>query len=58
MSKRGILTLKNVIQAGLVSDFNDLEAIWHHTFYNELGVAPEGNLACSADPSMTNVEFC
>lgn len=45
MSKRGILTLKNVIQAGLASDSNDLEAIWHHTFYNELSVAPEGYLA-------------
>jgi len=29
----------------LVSDFNDLEAVWHHTFYNELSVAPEGYLA-------------
>jgi len=40
-SYRGSLSLKYPIEHGIVTNWDDMEMIWNHTFYNELRVAPE-----------------
>jgi actin, other eukaryote len=39
--KAGALYLHYPIEYGKIKNFDDMERIWHHTFYNELRVAPE-----------------
>jgi actin-related protein len=32
---------KYTIEHGIVTNWDDMEKVWHHTFYDELCVAPE-----------------
>lgn len=40
-AKRGILTIRYPIEHGIVTNWDDMEKIWHYTFYNEMRVNPE-----------------
>nr|pir actin 1 - Trypanosoma brucei [Trypanosoma brucei] len=42
-AKRGVLALKYPIEHGIVTNWDDMEKVWHHTFYNELRVNPESH---------------
>ena len=33
-SKRGILTLKYPVEHGIITNWDDMEKIWHYTFYD------------------------
>ncbi|XP_067378382.1 actin, cytoplasmic 2-like isoform X1 [Channa argus] len=40
-SNRDILTLNYPVEHGIITNWDDMEKLWHHTFYNELHAAPE-----------------
>jgi len=40
-AKSGVLKLSYPVEHGIITSWDDMETIWHHTFYNELRVAPE-----------------
>merc|ERR1711998_794896 len=46
IEKRGTLLLKNPIVKGLISDWEDMEHVWHHTFFDELRVNPSDDIGC------------
>mmetsp|Transcript_67144 Transcript_67144/g.148774 ORF Transcript_67144/g.148774 Transcript_67144/m.148774 type:complete len:383 (-) Transcript_67144:77-1225(-) len=41
ISKKGVLSLSYPLEHGIVKDWNDMEKVWHHTFYDALRVNPE-----------------
>ena len=51
-AKRGVLNLKYPIENGIVNNWEDMERIWHHAFFNELRVAPEEHPALLTEAPM------
>lgn len=52
--KFGILDINYPIQGGMVVDWNQMERIWAHTFYDQLKIAPEEqNILLSEAPYNT-----
>lgn len=40
-TKRGVLRIEHPIEHGIVTNWDDVEKVWHHTLYSELKVSPE-----------------
>jgi actin len=40
MKMKGVLEINYPIAAGIVDSWEDMEKVWHHTFYNELRITP------------------
>jgi actin len=40
-ARAGVLNIHYPIEHGIVTNWDDMEKIWHHTFYNELRIMPE-----------------
>lgn len=61
-AKRGILDLNSPIENGIVTNWSDMESVWHHTFYNELAVAPEEHpvllTECPLNPKENREKAC
>ncbi|CAF4891221.1 unnamed protein product, partial [Rotaria socialis] len=41
IENKDILSIHYPIEHGIVTNWDDMEKIWHHTFYNKLRIAPE-----------------
>ena len=56
ISSRGLLTLKYPIDRGVVTTWDDMEALWRHTFYDELRVEPEEHPMLLTEPPLNPKE--
>ena len=52
-NKRDILSLKYPIECGVITDWDGMEKIWSHTFYNKLQVKPEENAVVLCDSGIS-----
>jgi actin len=53
VAKRGILRLKYPVEHGLVTNWDDMEIIWRHAFFNELRVDPEDHPVLLTEQPLT-----
>jgi actin-related protein len=52
------LTLKYPIERGIITDWNEMEELWHHTFYNELTISPEDQAVFLTESIAKNPRPC
>jgi len=51
-SKRGILSLEYPIEHGIITNWDDMEKVWNHAYFEELRVAPEETPTLLTDPPL------
>jgi actin, other eukaryote len=50
LAKRGMLTMKRPFAGGLITNWDDMEAVWRHALENELRVAPKEHPVVITEP--------
>ncbi|KAG8229237.1 hypothetical protein J437_LFUL007923 [Ladona fulva] len=51
-AKRGMLHLSHPVEHGVVNNWDDMEKIWHYTFYHRLRAAPEEHPVLMTEPPL------
>lgn len=51
-SMRGILRIEYALQHGIVQDWDDMEKIWSHAFFNELRIDPREHPVMLTEPAL------
>lgn len=54
--KRGVLNMVEPIEKGIIKDWDVMEKVWHHTFYNELKVDPQEHPVMITDSPLNSFE--
>lgn len=49
---RGLLKIRYPLEHGVVTDWEDMERIWNHVYYNELHTVPEDHPVLLTEPPM------
>merc|ERR1711970_508166 len=52
-AKRSILALKYPIERGMITNWHDMEKLWHHVFWNGVRAAPEEYSMLLTDAPLT-----
>lgn len=56
LKKRGLLDITRPINSGEVTDWQAMEQVWHHTFFNELQVSPEEQSVLLTEPPVNSFD--
>lgn len=55
-AKKGVLNLRNPISHGIITNWEDITKIWHHTYYNELRVTPEEHPCLLTESTQSTIQ--
>ncbi|CAD8176785.1 unnamed protein product [Paramecium octaurelia] len=50
LAKRGLLKIQSPFQNGLIKNWEDMESIWNHAFFNELRINPKDHPVLLTEP--------